>query len=104
MWFTALVSAIGGIMLHQPLLVLYAAFCVYMAIEFPEYPRHPRYRHTPEEKRAYRLRQRNLRRVERQRQWRSITDIFFSKSDGYRHLRFFLILSGICLIIVSIFS
>jgi hypothetical protein len=103
MWFTALVSAIGGIMLHQPLLLLYAAFCVYMAIEFPEYPRHPRYRLTPEEKQAYRLKQRNLRRLERQREWRSITDIFFSKSDGYRDLRFFILLGVTCLIIVSIF-
>jgi hypothetical protein len=62
-------------------------------------PRTPRYRLTPEEKRAYRLRQRNLRRLELERQWHDFTDIFLSKSAGYVLLRLSIIWIAICGII-----
>jgi hypothetical protein len=96
MWFNVVISVISGILLQERLFFIFAAVYLFAAIAFPEYPRHPRYRRTPEEKRAYRLHQRNLWRLENKRQWQNFTDIFLSKSAGYVLLRLSIIWIAIC--------
>ena len=68
-------------------------------LQVPAAPRPQRYRLTPEEKQAYRLRQRTLRRLEWQREWHAMTDVFRSKSTGYVLLRLSIIWIAICGII-----